>query len=401
MGTKMGAPAGGPLDRAETGSTGSEKFQAPMNSSHFFGFRAVTQWRVDPDHRNYSHQVFGAMLARRGFKFLLHESLESAKEELVPESIAGHLLVWEQYRHSRAAVLECGGEAAILLVQQRGSSLAADAASDDLETARELLDNVRAKFPAPEKPEETSVPFFFWNLSEIGASPSVRNIEVVDWTDVATNYTAHTLAQLEALMAHRPAAGQRGNLLLWHGPPGTGKTFAIRALAWAWRKWCRFEYVVDPEALFGNGGYLNEVLLCTEIAEQSRKHRLLILEDCGEMMTADAKCVIGQGLSRLLNVSDGILGQATNLMILVTTNEDLGKLHPAIARPGRCFSEIEFGRFTSGEATRWLSAAGSDARANNECTLSELYAMKAGHRPKRVEASIGFRPCWPAAGNRR
>jgi uncharacterized protein DUF5925/ATPase family protein associated with various cellular activities (AAA) len=397
MGTKMGAPAGGPLDRAETGSAGSEKFEAPMNGSHFVGFRAVTQWQVDPDHRNYSHQVFGAMLARRGFKFLLHESLESAKEELVPESIAGHLLVWEQYRHSRAAVLECGGEAAILLVQQRGSSLAADAASNDLETARELLDKVRAKFPAPEKPEETSVPFFFWNLGEMGASPSVRNIEAVDWKDVATNYTARTLAKLEALMAHCPAAAQRGNLLLWHGPPGTGKTFAIRALAWAWKKWCRFEYVVDPEALFGNGGYLNEVLLCTEIVEQSKKHRLLILEDCGEMMTADAKCVIGQGLSRLLNVSDGILGHATNVMILVTTNEDLGKLHPAIARPGRCFSEIAFGRFPRDEANRWLSAVGSDARTHDASTLSELYSIRYGDRPKRIQGSIGFRPERPGA----
>jgi hypothetical protein len=37
---------------------------------------------------------------------------------------------------------------------------------------------------------------------------------------------------------------------LWHGEPGTGKTFAIRALALAWKEWCRFEYVIDPVQLF-------------------------------------------------------------------------------------------------------------------------------------------------------
>ena len=29
-----------------------------------------------------------------------------------------------------------------------------------------------------------------------------------------------------------------GRLILWHGEPGTGKTHALRALAWEWRKWC-------------------------------------------------------------------------------------------------------------------------------------------------------------------
>ena len=52
-----------------------------------------------------------------------------------------------------------------------------------------------------------------------------------------------------------------GKLLLLYGPPGTGKTTALRALADAWRSWCRFDYVVDPERLFGSSAYLLKIAL--------------------------------------------------------------------------------------------------------------------------------------------
>ena len=56
-----------------------------------------------------------------------------------------------------------------------------------------------------------------------------------------------------------PAHG--GKLILWHGEAGTGKTFALRALAWEWRDWCEFNYIVDPDSFFGeHADYLMSVL---------------------------------------------------------------------------------------------------------------------------------------------
>ena len=55
---------------------------------------------------------------------------------------------------------------------------------------------------------------------------------------------------LEALVDRRFDDEHAGRLILWHGMPGTGKTHALRALAWEWRRWCDFHYVTDPEELF-------------------------------------------------------------------------------------------------------------------------------------------------------
>ena len=49
--------------------------------------------------------------------------------------------------------------------------------------------------------------------------------------------------------------------------PRMGKTFALRALAWEWREWCEFSYIVDPDAFFGqHADYLMSVLLQPEEA---------------------------------------------------------------------------------------------------------------------------------------
>lgn len=60
----------------------------------------------------------------------------------------------------------------------------------------------------------------------------------------------HTLARLDALISHPEL--QRGQLLFWHGLPGTGKTHGLRALASEWHAWCDIELMVDPDVFFGH-----------------------------------------------------------------------------------------------------------------------------------------------------
>src|SRR2546430_11585096 len=89
-----------------------------------------------------------------------------------------------------------------------------------------------------------------------------------------------------------------------------------------------------------------------------RHWRLLLLEDCDELIHGSAKRATGQGLSRLLNLTDGMLGQGRDVLVAITTNEDLSLLHPAVVRPGRCLAQLEIGRLPRDEALGWLERAG-------------------------------------------
>jgi hypothetical protein len=131
--------------------------------------------------------------------------------------------------------------------------------------------------------------------------------------------------------------------------------------------------VLDPERLLSEPGYLLEVVMGE--AHGDRRWRLLILEDCDELIRGEAKHTAGQALSRLLNLTDGLLGQGQNILVAITTNEPLNRLHPAVVRPGRCLAQIEVDALSASEASSWL---GEGERVARPMTLAELYAFKAG-----------------------
>src|SRR4029077_5197389 len=124
--------------------------------------------------------------------------------------------------------------------------------------------------------------------------------------------------------------------------------------------------------------------------DEEEPWRLVALEDAGELLTVDAPPPPDQAFSRLLNVADGLLGQGLRVILLITTNEPLVKLHPAITRPGRALSRIEFSPLEADAAREWLSAHGCQLEVEGPRTIADLYALLQGELLTNSSPAIGF-----------
>ncbi len=257
--------------------------------------------------------------------------------------------------------------------------------------------------------DETLVNVNFWSMTSYGGNFRSRKLTVPAWDEIGKNYPGDTKQELDAIMSQDFRPGSGGQLILWYGEPGTGKTTALRALAREWKDWCNVEYIADPEKFFGSETeYMLSVLIKEDDDDitpwQSHDHssdtendeknkwRLLVLEDAGELLAHDARQLSGAGLGRFLNVVDGLIGQGLKIIVLVTTNEELGHFHDAVSRPGRCLAQIKFGSFSEADAEEWLEDKDSDAGAVGDQTLAELYAKlhKNEVRIKKPAGNFGF-----------
>lgn len=166
-------------------------------------------------------------------------------------------------------------------------------------------------------------------------------------------------------------------LVLFHGEPGTGKTYYIRHLLRkmvAHRKKVIYmppnmvDHLIDPAFMS---------FLAKEIRHWSAQGQfcVLLIEDAEPLLARRRENVRIQGVTNLLNLSDGLLNDMLNLQIICTFNVDVKKLDSALLRPGRLIARKEFKKLDELDANLLAQRLGIRHHFTEPATLSEVYGM--------------------------
>lgn len=287
--------------------------------------------------------------------------------------------------------------------------------STNQEIARETCKKIVAEIPVLDAPEprEDLIPMAFWQHDDRdGASCFIKDIQCPSIKEISGNYP-DKVAKIVKDLGDLPKPDDLGKILIFHGPPGSGKTHAVRALA---REWANYldstvEIVVDPELMLNSPKYIRGILLNGDKPLEARRVinkrkgkktkklgknesplRLIVIEDSAELFSDN--CRGTPGFARLLNVTDGIIGQGLRCIFLLTANEELGKIDPAIKRPGRCIQCVNFPELSVTEANAWLKKNGCEQKVKHDTMLADLYAIKGAKANELTseDKSFGFAP---------
>lgn len=232
---------------------------------------------------------------------------------------------------------------------------------------------VAARLPAEERENDPAeVAVRCWTRAPRGTAQALeRVISAPTWSGIASNYPAATRAALGRLMGLSHTDANLGaRLILLTGPPGTGKSMAIRALARQWAPWSSFESIEEPDRVFSEAAYLCEII---NHGGEERPYRTLVIEDADHYLRTKANHDGEAALGRLLNFADGWLG-SERLLLLLSANTPATKMQPALLRPGRCLARVSFELFTPSEARSWLG--GPSPGLTVPTSLAELFKRR-------------------------
>jgi hypothetical protein len=123
-------------------------------------------------------------------------------------------------------------------------------------------------------------------------------------------------------------------LIILHGKHGTGKTTYLRHIIAS----SKLKVIYLSSELVSNVS--NPDFLRFMI---KNKNSLIIIEDCEELLKSrNNSMTVNSGLINILNMSDGLLGDALSYKLICTFNAPLEDIDKALLRKGRLIARYEF-----------------------------------------------------------
>ena len=171
-------------------------------------------------------------------------------------------------------------------------------------------------------------------------------------------------------------------LVLLHGTPGTGKTHYLKYIA---------SKVKDKRVLF-IPPYLADFITSPEMTPFliQNSNSILFIEDAERVIT-DRNNGGANGVSNILNITDGILSDILKIQIVATFNMDKAKIDSALLRKGRLIAEHKFDALPIDDANNLIKHLGKNHIATKPMTLTEIYNLEeTEYKSEDKYSPIGF-----------
>jgi SpoVK/Ycf46/Vps4 family AAA+-type ATPase len=199
--------------------------------------------------------------------------------------------------------------------------------------------------------------------------------------NVELNYGKKFIPTYNNIIKRLNGKSDKGIVLL-HGEPGTGKTSLIKYIA---KK-------VKKEILFVPPSMAESITSPSFIPFlMDHSDSILIIEDAERILTSREQQGSNLGVTNILNLSDGILGDCLNIQVVATFNTNLKNIDTALLRKGRLIAEYEFGKLNIEESNKLLSHLGKDVATDKPMTLTEIYNVDTEEfRSTKTRQAVGF-----------
>jgi len=346
----------------------------------------------------YSHNSYGGEIPSEQYFIILFDTLPSKYEKLsnmYDKLIENHFILdgFEKIVDVRASNRRFENEHSVLLKNEK-KKIILEFNSVDSSKERSLF-NLKVYYdinngevieqinfdelkPFERKKEKSSISLI---KSDMGHLDTEDYDLYVPETNIELNYGTEFSKVHEVIINSLNKVNGKGIILL-HGDPGTGKTSYIKYMT---------SLIKEKDVLFVPPS-MAEMLSEPTIIPFLMDHRnsILIIEDAERVISDREGNGSPAGVSNILNLTDGILGDCLNIQIVATFNMKREKIDSALLRKGRLIAEHKFENLSVDETNKLLKHLNKDVISDVGLSLADIYNIDIEVHKSKTKGKIGL-----------